>query len=195
MVEFIYQHGSRKLQDTNHSQHTKYKISMCRDLTLRGSCPRGTNCTFAHSNEELEKYRAKNRKTLNRLKEHRIENQSPTTEKLYTASDEYYSISNTATVSPVPMPPIPLSFSRIAGYDIPFNAQPIFQSQPFVPPPPPPPQQQQQQTHEIYTPPQHQNVVLASNGAAFYPSTRNDYQNLDITKQQPHTWECVVRIN
>lgn len=34
---------------------------MCRDLTLRGSCPRGTNCTFAHSADELEKYRAKNR--------------------------------------------------------------------------------------------------------------------------------------
>lgn len=59
LVEFIHQHGSRKLQDTAHSQHAKYKISMCRDLTLRGSCPRGTNCTFAHSNEELEKYRAK----------------------------------------------------------------------------------------------------------------------------------------
>lgn len=59
LVEFIQQHGNRKLQDTVHSQHAKYKISMCRDLTLRGSCPRGTNCTFAHSNEELEKYRAK----------------------------------------------------------------------------------------------------------------------------------------
>ena len=55
LVEFIHQHGSRKLQDPAHPQHAKYKISMCRDLTLRGSCPRGTNCTFAHSNEELEK--------------------------------------------------------------------------------------------------------------------------------------------
>lgn len=55
LVEFIHQHGSRKLQESNHSQHAKYKISMCRDLTLKGSCPRGTNCTFAHSNEELEK--------------------------------------------------------------------------------------------------------------------------------------------
>lgn len=59
LVEFIRQHGNRKVQDSNYSQHTKYKISMCRDLTLRGSCPRGTNCTFAHSNEELEKYRSK----------------------------------------------------------------------------------------------------------------------------------------
>lgn len=62
LVEFIHQHGSRKLQDTTYSHHAKYKISMCRDLTLRGSCPRGTNCTFAHSNEELEKYRSKVKK-------------------------------------------------------------------------------------------------------------------------------------
>lgn len=58
LVDFIQQHGSRKLQDVGHAGgHTgaKYKISMCRDLTLRGSCPRGANCTFAHSNEELEK--------------------------------------------------------------------------------------------------------------------------------------------
>lgn len=59
LVDFIHQHGSRKIHETNHSQNAKYKISMCRDLTLRGSCPRGTNCTFAHSNEELEKYRSK----------------------------------------------------------------------------------------------------------------------------------------
>lgn len=73
LVEFIQHHGSRKLQDMSggglgvlgigtvsggggHSLHAaKYKISMCRDLTTRGSCPRGANCTFAHSEEELDK--------------------------------------------------------------------------------------------------------------------------------------------
>ena len=35
---------------------------MCRDLALRGSCPRATNCTFAHSDLELDKYRSKSRK-------------------------------------------------------------------------------------------------------------------------------------
>ncbi|XP_059614757.1 roquin-1 [Phlebotomus argentipes] len=63
LVEFVQHYGNRKLQETTHSNHnTKYKISMCRDLTQRGTCPRGTNCTFAHSEEELEKYRAKTRK-------------------------------------------------------------------------------------------------------------------------------------
>ncbi|KAM3968940.1 RING finger and CCCH-type zinc finger domain-containing protein roquin [Aphomia sociella] len=38
--------------------HTKYKISMCRDAATRSFCPRGNTCTFAHSEEELERYRA-----------------------------------------------------------------------------------------------------------------------------------------
>jgi len=33
----------------------KYKVSMCRDLALRGICPRSSNCTFAHSDTELDK--------------------------------------------------------------------------------------------------------------------------------------------
>lgn len=58
LVEFIQQHGSRKTQDGTHNVgpgQPKYKVSMCRDLALRGSCPRSTNCTFAHSDMELDK--------------------------------------------------------------------------------------------------------------------------------------------
>lgn len=66
LVEFIQLHGSRKLTDQSGQHGAKYKISMCRDLTLRSSCPRGANCTFAHSEEELDKYRAKNRKNAGR---------------------------------------------------------------------------------------------------------------------------------
>ncbi|XP_076248410.1 RING finger and CCCH-type zinc finger domain-containing protein roquin [Calliopsis andreniformis] len=65
LVEFIQQHGNRKTQDGTHSVgpgQSKYKVSMCRDLALRGSCPRSTSCTFAHSDMELDKYRSKNRK-------------------------------------------------------------------------------------------------------------------------------------
>ncbi|XP_015178822.1 PREDICTED: roquin-1 isoform X3 [Polistes dominula] len=65
LVEFIQQHGSRKCSDGTHNigpSQPKYKVSMCRDLALRGSCPRATNCTFAHSDMELDKYRSKNRK-------------------------------------------------------------------------------------------------------------------------------------
>ncbi|KAJ8737953.1 hypothetical protein PYW08_000548 [Mythimna loreyi] len=37
--------------------HTKYKVSMCRDAATRSFCPRGSTCTFAHSEEELERFR------------------------------------------------------------------------------------------------------------------------------------------
>ncbi|GAB6031532.1 hypothetical protein CHUAL_009300 [Chamberlinius hualienensis] len=62
LVDFIQNHGSRKFHENSHTLNNKYKTSMCRDLTLRGGCPRGANCTFAHSDEEMERYRAKNRK-------------------------------------------------------------------------------------------------------------------------------------
>lgn len=65
LVEFIQNHGNRKSQDGTHNTgQSKYKVSMCRDLVLRGSCPRTTNCTFAHSDLELDKYRSKNRKLV-----------------------------------------------------------------------------------------------------------------------------------
>lgn len=56
LVDFVQNFGSRKLQEDRQNLNAKYKTSMCRDLTQRGSCPRGANCTFAHSQEELEKY-------------------------------------------------------------------------------------------------------------------------------------------
>ncbi|XP_015114346.1 roquin-1 [Diachasma alloeum] len=65
LVDYIQQHGSRKSQEGIHTTgpgQSKYKVSMCRDLSLRGSCPRATNCTFAHSDMELDKYRSKSRK-------------------------------------------------------------------------------------------------------------------------------------
>lgn len=37
--------------------NARYKTSMCRDLTSHGSCPRGKNCTFAHSQSEMEQFR------------------------------------------------------------------------------------------------------------------------------------------
>lgn len=67
LVEFVSNHSSRKSQDAGHLSHTtRYKISFCRDLSIRGNCPRGPNCTFAHSDEELERYRSKMKKNTNR---------------------------------------------------------------------------------------------------------------------------------
>lgn len=62
-VKFLQYYGKRRSQDDIHSvSNAKYKTSMCRDLTNKAVCPRGLNCTFAHSTEEMEKYRNKNRK-------------------------------------------------------------------------------------------------------------------------------------
>ncbi|XP_046391150.1 roquin-1 isoform X1 [Ischnura elegans] len=113
LVEFIQHHGSRKLQEAGHAHNAKYKISMCRDLTLRGSCPRGSNCTFAHSEEELEKYRAKNRKvgsrnstSLSKVVEHvhNSKGDKPTPEflgkdKVFAPADDLL-YSNTPTITP-----------------------------------------------------------------------------------------------
>ncbi|KAM9455420.1 roquin-2 isoform 2-T4 [Clarias gariepinus] len=62
LVEFI-QNYSKKSHETFQSQpNSKYKTSMCRDLRQQGTCPRGVNCTFAHTQDELEKYRMRNKK-------------------------------------------------------------------------------------------------------------------------------------
>uniref|UniRef100_A0A672ZKH8 RING-type E3 ubiquitin transferase n=1 Tax=Sphaeramia orbicularis TaxID=375764 RepID=A0A672ZKH8_9TELE len=56
LVEFI-QNFSKKSHDTPQPQaNSKYKTSMCRDLRQQGGCPRGTNCTFAHTQDELENF-------------------------------------------------------------------------------------------------------------------------------------------
>lgn len=63
LVEFMQNHGSRKSQESGHLSHAnRYKISFCRDLNIKGNCPRGSICTFAHTDEELERYRAKMKK-------------------------------------------------------------------------------------------------------------------------------------
>ncbi|KAJ3605337.1 hypothetical protein NHX12_027384 [Muraenolepis orangiensis] len=55
LVEFM-QNFSKKNQDSPQPQaNSKYKTSMCRDLRQQGGCPRGASCTFAHTQDELEK--------------------------------------------------------------------------------------------------------------------------------------------
>ena len=53
--EFMQQRNARR-HDVLTSQSPKYKTSLCRDLQIKGKCPRGNNCTFAHSQEELDRY-------------------------------------------------------------------------------------------------------------------------------------------
>ena len=61
LVDFIQTNGSKHLEILT-LPNLRYKTSMCRDLVQRGTCPRGGNCTFAHSPDELEKYRARNKR-------------------------------------------------------------------------------------------------------------------------------------
>ncbi|XP_023291779.2 roquin-2 [Lucilia cuprina] len=66
LVKFMQFQSNRKVQDfpvPPVSANGKYKISLCRDYTERRMCPRGANCTFAHSAEERQRYRAKHRRT------------------------------------------------------------------------------------------------------------------------------------
>ncbi|KAL1517695.1 hypothetical protein ABEB36_001430 [Hypothenemus hampei] len=182
LVEFIQQHGNRRVQDTSHSQHAKYKISMCRDLTTRGSCPRGTNCTFAHSNEEMEKYRAKNRKNINRTKDHqRIECPSPN-DKAFPQPEECYSIATNNAVSPVPLQAVAIPISRM-GYDVPFSP-PYTQGQftPMFPQPAP-------YTSPEMIPSTPHNVVLANGAQMYSVGQQGDFNilgpNVDNNRKTP----------
>ena len=56
LLKFISLHSQRRTGEPNNActVHTRYKTSMCRDLTTHSSCPRGKHCTFAHSQGEIE---------------------------------------------------------------------------------------------------------------------------------------------
>ncbi|XP_046365919.2 roquin-1-like isoform X1 [Haliotis rufescens] len=61
LIDF-FTNFSQKKNELLPLQNARYKTSMCRDQTHNGMCPRGNSCTFAHSQEELEKYRARSKK-------------------------------------------------------------------------------------------------------------------------------------
>ncbi|XP_078606174.1 roquin-1-like isoform X2 [Branchiostoma floridae x Branchiostoma japonicum] len=65
VVDFIQNYSGNRKGDSAQVTSGKYKTSMCRDLNRNGTgCPRGINCTFAHSDEEMYRYRARNRKAV-----------------------------------------------------------------------------------------------------------------------------------
>ncbi|KAK6979830.1 roquin-1 [Biomphalaria glabrata] len=66
-VEFLSNPDHRSRLEAAPIQNTRYKTSMCRDFfSARGTCPRGNTCTFAHSQEELERYRSRSRRNGSR---------------------------------------------------------------------------------------------------------------------------------
>ncbi|XP_030210656.1 roquin-2 isoform X2 [Gadus morhua] len=62
LVEFIQNFSKKNHESPQPQANSKYKTSMCRDLRQQGGCPRGTSCTFAHTQDELEKFRLRNKK-------------------------------------------------------------------------------------------------------------------------------------
>ncbi|XP_017277994.1 roquin-1 isoform X2 [Kryptolebias marmoratus] len=66
LVDFIQNHSKKGADPQQPPQHSKYKTYMCRDMKQKGGCPRGASCTFAHSQEELEKYRKMNKRAITR---------------------------------------------------------------------------------------------------------------------------------
>ncbi|XP_055072721.2 roquin-1a isoform X1 [Misgurnus anguillicaudatus] len=62
LVDFIQNHSKKASDQQQPPQHSKYKTYMCRDMKQKGGCPRGASCTFAHSQDELEKYRKMNKR-------------------------------------------------------------------------------------------------------------------------------------
>ncbi|XP_061093400.1 roquin-1a isoform X2 [Conger conger] len=62
LVDFIQNHSKKGSDQQQPPQHSKYKTYMCRDMKQKGGCPRGASCTFAHSQEELDKYRKVNKR-------------------------------------------------------------------------------------------------------------------------------------
>ncbi|KAK7488109.1 hypothetical protein BaRGS_00020700 [Batillaria attramentaria] len=65
LVDFVMRYNHRK-PEIAPQQNARYKTSMCRDFSAKRSCPRGATCTFAHSQDELEKYRSRSKKLSHR---------------------------------------------------------------------------------------------------------------------------------
>lgn len=67
LVDFLKNHSLTRRAQEQQTQSIKYKTSMCRDIVQKGGCPRGSSCTFAHSEEELERFRARSRRMLSNM--------------------------------------------------------------------------------------------------------------------------------
>ena len=55
LVRFVQANQKSKSSEFQQAYNSKYKTSMCKDMQTRGSCPRGATCSFAHSEDEMER--------------------------------------------------------------------------------------------------------------------------------------------
>lgn len=79
--EFAQQCSARR-HEALAAHGSKYKTSLCRDLQVKGKCPRGNTCSFAHSQEELERYCTRNKKLFGAHSVHMAANRAPTSSAL-----------------------------------------------------------------------------------------------------------------
>lgn len=56
LVNFVQHHGKSKIQESYNQHPSRYKVSFCRKFQLRGTCARGQNCSFAHTEEVNNSY-------------------------------------------------------------------------------------------------------------------------------------------
>ncbi|XP_059477916.1 roquin-2 isoform X2 [Neocloeon triangulifer] len=147
LVRFLAQHGgmTRKPSDGSMGMNvgSRYKVSMCRDLVTRGVCPRTINCTFAHSEEELERYRAKNRKSSPRAAGHKMDGLKE--KGLYQSPENHIFSPNSARDGFMPMPGVGSSL----GIAVPRST---VECGPYSSTYPPGPQQQFQPSGQAYQP-------------------------------------------
>ncbi|XP_043347026.1 roquin-1 isoform X12 [Dermochelys coriacea] len=80
LVDYIQNHSKKGTDQQQPPQHSKYKTYMCRDMKQRGGCPRGASCTFAHSQEELEKMESVPKSSISALpvNPHPVSQRGPT---------------------------------------------------------------------------------------------------------------------
>ncbi|XP_065916807.1 roquin-2-like isoform X2 [Dysidea avara] len=87
-VEFMKQkqkpNNSEMVSGSQQLLGNKYKTGLCRDLARPGGCPRGTNCTYAHSQDELDRYRVISQQSRGKGKSLDINNKPKTSLQPYT---------------------------------------------------------------------------------------------------------------
>lgn len=140
----------------------------------------------------LRRYRAKNRKTIIRNKDHRLESQSPTADKIY-APEDFYPLppSNTTPVSPVTIPTV-VSVPRM-NYDVPYS--PTYHQTAVYPAPQPTYNNTPPTYPEVYNAPSH-NMVLMNGGQQFGPQPDFAAGTVPISNQveagKRLSWEAMV---
>ncbi|CAB3377868.1 Hypothetical predicted protein [Cloeon dipterum] len=180
LVRFLAQHGgvARKSSDGAMNVGARYKVSMCRDLVTRGVCPRTINCTFAHSEEELERYRAKNRKSSPRAAGHKMDGMKEkglVHDRLYHSPDSHMYPAHSAREGIMPLAGVGSSL----GIAVP---RPSVECGPYSSTYPPGPQQQFQPNGQAY--PQNAKYpydfsstssMLSSTGQMYTPGGQSDF--------------------